>query len=126
LANVIDQEVITTVLKKLDDFEIKKEFLQHDVNLAMVAKKCNTNTKYLSKIIHSYKGKSFVNYINNLRVDYILKELKINPTLQKYTIKSISEEIGFNTAESFSTAFKKKTGIRPSYYIKELKTNKIY
>ncbi len=33
---------------------------------------------------------------------------------------AIAEEAGFNTAESFSKAFFKKTGIKPSYFIKEL------
>ena len=90
-----------------------------------MAKKCDTNAKYLSKIINAYKDQSFVNYINNLKIDFILKELKENTILQKYTIKSISEEAGFNTAESFAIAFKKRTGIRPSYYIRNLKNKEI-
>jgi YesN/AraC family two-component response regulator len=121
LASIIDEATVTAIVKKLDHFETKKEFLQNDLNLAIVAKKCDTNAKYLSKIINAYKDQSFVNYINTLRVDYILKELKDNTILQKYTIKSISEEAGFNTAESFAIAFKKRTGIRPSYYIRNLK-----
>jgi AraC-like DNA-binding protein len=122
LASIIDEATVTAIAKKLDSFEAEKGFLQNDLNVAMVAKKCDTNAKYLSKIIHTYKEKSFVNYINNLRIDYILKELKENTILQKYTIKSISEEAGFNTAESFATAFKKRAGIRPSYYIRNLKS----
>ncbi|WP_299683968.1 helix-turn-helix domain-containing protein [uncultured Dokdonia sp.] len=117
----INEITITTILQKLDQFEKQKGFLQKDITLAILAKKCGTNTKYLPKIIHVYKDKSFVNYINYLRIDYILKELRENTTLQKYTIKTISEEAGFNTAESFSRAFKNKTGIRPSYYIRNLK-----
>ena len=112
---------ITSILKKLDQFEEKKGFLQKDITLAILAKKCATNTKYLPKVINIHKDKSFVSYINNLRIDYILKELKENKILQKYTIKTISEEAGFNTAESFARAFKNKTGIRPSYYIRNLK-----
>ena len=121
LLDAVDEDTITTVLKKLDLFEKKRGFLQKDITLAILAKKCGTNTKYLPKIIHTYKNRSFVNYINNLRIDYILKELKENTTLQKYTIKTVSEEAGFNTAESFARAFKNKTGIRPSYYIRNLK-----
>lgn len=117
----IDEAIITSVLKKLDVFESKNEFLQPDINITFLAKKCSTNTKYLSKIINIHKGKSFINYINDHRIDYILKELKENKTLQRYTIKSISEVAGFNTAESFASAFKKKTGIKPSYYIRNLK-----
>lgn len=117
----IDEMTITSILKKLDQFEEKKGFLQKDITLAILAKKCATNTKYLPKVINIHKDKSFVSYINNLRIDYILKELKENKILQKYTIKTISEEAGFNTAESFARAFKNKTGIRPSYYIRNLK-----
>lgn len=119
--NDIDQTKIFSILKKLNQFEENKGFLQNDLTLPFLAKKCNTNTKYLPKIINHYKHKPFVLYINDLRIDYILKELKENTILQKYKIKTISEEAGFNTAESFSRAFKNKTGIRPSYYIKNLK-----
>jgi AraC-like DNA-binding protein len=121
LLDGIDETTITTTLHKLDQFERKKGFLQKDITLAVLAKKCATNTKYLPKIIHIHKDKSFVNYINNLRIDYILKELRENNLLQKYTIKTISEEAGFNTAESFARAFKNKAGIRPSFYIRNLK-----
>lgn len=121
LLDGIDEATITAILQKLDQFEKKRGFLQKDITLAILAKKCATNTKYLPRIISAYKDKSFVNYINNLRIDYILKELKENTILQKYTIRTISEEAGFNTSESFATAFKKKTGIRPSFYIKNLK-----
>lgn len=121
LLDGIDETTITTILNNLNQFEEKKGFLQKDITLAILAKKCNTNTKYLPKIITTYKNKTFVNYINNLRIDYILKELKENTTLQKYTIKTISEESGFSTPESFARAFKNKTNIRPSYYIRNLK-----
>ncbi len=72
----IDEAVITNVLEKLDRFETKKEFLQSDISITILAKKCTTNTKYLSKIINTHKSKSFINYINDLRIDFILKELK--------------------------------------------------
>jgi len=40
-----------------------------------------------------------------------------------YTIKALASESGFNTTEAFSKSFYKKTGIYPSYFIKELKKN---
>lgn len=124
LLDGMDEVTITTVVNKLNLFEEKKGFLQKDITLSILAKKCATNTKYLPKIISAYKSKSFVNYINSLRIDFILKELKENTQLQKYTIKTISEEAGFNTSESFARAFKNKTGIRPSYYIRNLEKTK--
>lgn len=121
LLETIDETTISSIIDKLKQFEEKKGFLQKNITLTILAKKCETNTKYLPKIISIYKDKTFVNYINSLRIDYILKELKENTTIQKYTIKTISEEAGFNNPESFVKAFKNKTNIRPSYYIRNLK-----
>lgn len=118
----IDHSIVVATLERLELFENNKEFLQSGINISIVAKKCATNTKYLSKIINTHKSKSFINYINDLRIDYTLKELKENIILRRYTIKTISEEAGFNTADSFTKAFKKRTGITPSYYLKNLKT----
>jgi AraC-like DNA-binding protein len=35
-------------------------------------------------------------------------------------MSAIAEEIGFNNAQTFSSAFYKKTGIYPSYFINQL------
>jgi len=120
----IDVEIVNNILKRLETFESKKGFLKSTITIRSLAKKISTNTKYLSKVINTHKEKSFINYINDLRIDYILKELQINSTLQRYKIVGVAKEAGFNSADSFSTAFKKKTGISPSYYIKSLKNKK--
>ncbi len=117
----IDPQIVAIILDKLLVFESKNGFLKSTITVSTLARKLSTNTKYLSKIINVYKGKTFIHYINDLRIDYILKELKTNPTLHRYTILGIAKEASFNSAESFSAAFKKKTGITPTYYIKSLK-----
>ncbi|GGG29620.1 transcriptional regulator [Dokdonia pacifica] len=117
----IDVQLVKDILNKLDVFESKKGFLKNSITITSLARKLSTNTKYLSKIVNTYKGKTFITYINDLRIEFILKELKVNSTLQRYTMMGIAEEAGFNSADSFSTAFKKKTGISPSYYIKKIK-----
>ena len=55
-----------------------------------------------------------------MRIDNIVEELKQNKNIRKYTIAALAEEAGFNTAESFSNAFYKRTGIKPSFFVKEL------
>lgn len=120
----IDSQLVKDILRRLQVFESKNGFLKNTITITSLARKLSTNTKYLSKIINTYKGKTFITYINDLRIDYVLKELHINTTLQQYTLLGIAKEIGFNSADSFSTAFKKKTGISPSYYIKNLKNIK--
>ena len=120
----IAEEIIESIMKQLNQFEKNKGFLNSSITLQNLAQDFNTNSKYLSIIINAKKEKTFIQYINDLKVDNIIYELKNDSNLRKYTINAIAEEAGFNTAESFSKAFFKRTGIKPSYFIKELKQNK--
>ncbi|MEM6718735.1 MAG: helix-turn-helix domain-containing protein [Bacteroidota bacterium] len=121
---IID-ETKAKLLKKLEKFEDKELFLSKNSSLNEVAKKLKTNTSYLSKLINAHKGKSFTVYITDLRVDYAIRRLKEDKKFRSYTIDSIAREIGFNRSESFSRAFKNKTGLYPSYYIKKLDSQNI-
>lgn len=117
----INEELISSLLVKLENFEKKKGFLKPNLKITSLAKRFSTNTRYLSEVINMHKGKRFIHYINDLRIDYILNELQENRILHNYTIKGIAEEAGFNTSESFATAFKKRTGLKPSYFLKNLR-----
>ncbi|PTX60015.1 AraC-like DNA-binding protein [Kordia periserrulae] len=119
----VPDEKITEILKGLQKFEDSHAFLHKNTSLTSVAKKLNTNTSYLSKTINAHKGMSFINYITKLRIDYALKNLKNDKVLRSYSIKAIAEELGFKTEGAFSRAFKKQTGIYPSYFIKNLTSN---
>lgn len=119
----ISEEIILDIKRKLKLFEKDKRYLNASISIHTLAQNFNTNTKYLSTIINYTFEKSFSNYVNDLRIDYIVQELKTNKNLRKYTISGIAEEAGFNNGESFAKAFFKRTGIKPSYFIKEL--NKI-
>ncbi|MNF84413.1 DNA-binding transcriptional regulator ChbR [compost metagenome] len=116
--------MVNQILEKLKRFESKKEYLQSNITIQMLSTTFETNTKYVSKIVNTYKGKTFIQYINDLRIDYAIVQLQKDNKLQKYTIHALASEFGFNSAESFSAAFQKKTGIKPTYFIKELE-NKI-
>lgn len=120
----ISEEIVADIMKQLEVFERENQFLSSKVKLTGLAKACNTNSTYLSKVINLKKGKNFSTYINELRVQYSFNELKTNSVFRKYTIKAIAAECGFKSAESFSKAFYKKNGIYPSYYIKQLEQNK--
>lgn len=105
---------------KLDQFESNKDFLQKNITVDGLAKNLKTNRDYLSKSVNELKGKNFSQYLNELRINYIIQELSTNEKIRKYTIAAIAAEVGFNTSESFSSAFKKITGTLPSFYIKLL------
>lgn len=116
-------EIINQILEKLNRFESKKEYLQPNITVQTLSTTFKTNSKYVSKIVNTHKGKSFIQYINDLRIEYAIIQLQKNNKLQKYTINALALEFGFNNAESFSTAFFKKTGLKPTYFIKELENS---
>lgn len=116
--------IINDLSLGLTEFEKKKLFKNPNLSILHLATELNTNTKYLSTFINEHINKSFVIYINDLRIDDIIEELKQNKNLRKYTIAALAEEAGFKTAESFSTAFYKRTGIKPSFFVKKINESK--
>jgi len=123
---VIPDEIVNTILRQLDEFEKSYGFSSKSCSLHHLAKEFNTNSKYLSKVINYKKGLNFSNYINNLRIDYAIKRLTNEAHFRTFTIEAIAEDIGFNKAQSYSTAFHKKTGIYPSYFIKQLEKQQTF
>ncbi len=122
---IIDDTKVNEILKGLDKLEEREYFLRSDCNLRAIAKKTKTNATYLSKIINIHKEKNFNDYINDLRIDYVLKRLKSDKKFRSFSIKSIATEIGYKSDYSFSKHFKAKTGLNPSYYIKKLEKQEI-
>ena len=116
----ISEHVINDILTKLENFEASDKFISKFYTLNSLSKELNTNSSYLSKVINVTRETNFTQYLNDLKIDFTLKKLSSDKRFRSYTIKAISEESGFNNAQSFSAAFHKKTGIYPSYFIKRL------
>ncbi|MBQ4819005.1 tetratricopeptide repeat protein [Aquimarina sp. MMG016] len=118
----INDEVYEQILDGLTSLESKEYYLKKECNLYNVAKKINTNTSYLSKVINAHFGKNFNTYINDLRINYAIIRLKNDSKFRSFSVKSIAEEVGYKSADSFSKYFKIHTGLLPSFYIKRLKS----
>lgn len=116
----ISQEVVQLLTEKLAQFELNKGFLEQNITIQKVALALNTNSKYLSKVINDQKRKTFVHYINDLRINEAVVQLQVHSILRNYTLSSLANEFGFNSAETFSAAFSKKHKIKPSFFIKAL------
>ncbi len=116
----VPDEIRKRILNDLESFERNYGFLNPKISISELSKELNTNSKYLSIIINTYKQKGFKNYINQLRIVHSINRLKEEPKHRKYTIKAIAREAGFNNSEVFSKSFYKITGIYPSYFIKQL------
>ncbi|MHA7055670.1 helix-turn-helix domain-containing protein [Aquimarina sp. M1] len=118
---VIDDKIVGEVLKGLEKLEREEYFLKPECGLGLMAKKVKTNTTYLTKIIHEHKAKNFNEYITDLRIEYTLHRLKNDKKFRAYSVKSIAAEVGYKSDDAFAKRFKAKTGLNPSYYIKNIK-----
>ncbi|MBW1296009.1 AraC family transcriptional regulator [Aquimarina litoralis] len=122
-STVLTDEKAHILLNKLSELENKLFYIQMDCNLYNTAKLLNTNTVYLSKVLNQHKGKSFIEYLNGLRINYFLEVLKTDSRFMSYTIKGIGEELGYKSINTFVKAFKNQTGLTPSYYLKQIRKN---
>jgi len=113
------------ILSKLEKFEETTIFTRNSMSLPYLASYCNTNTKYLSYIVNTHKKKDFKNYINELRVIYIIDKLKSDPQYQKYKISTLAEEAGFSSQSKFAAAFRKVTTVSPSQFLEHIKLQKL-
>lgn len=119
----LPDEITKPILHKLFSFEKDNGFLNGKIKQIDLAKKLDTNSAYLSKIINHFYNKNFSQYLNDLRIDYTVEKLKNSNDFKKYTIEAIAEEVGFSNTQSFSKAFYTKTGLKPSIFIRKLKEN---
>ena len=120
----IPVDIREDILEKLEAFEKSELFLSKELDMSTLAEELGTNTTYLSTIVNHYKKMSFPNYLKDLKISNAIKRLGEEPDLLKYGTQGIAEAFGFKTAESFSKAFYKKTGVYSSKFIGELRARK--
>jgi AraC-like DNA-binding protein len=119
----VNEEKAKKILQKLRDIEKLELFISQEYSLNTIAKKIGSNSAYVSQVINNYWGKSFVQYTNELRINYILIKLKEEKIYQKFTLFAIAESVGYKSLSSFNKHFKIITGISPKQYLNHLKEN---
>lgn len=97
-----------------------KLYLKNDFSLDELSKMLETNRRYVSIVINERLGQNFNSVINEFRIKEGMK-LMSDPVYSKYTIDTISKEVGFNSISAFNRAFKKISGVTPSAFIKSIK-----
>jgi AraC-like DNA-binding protein len=100
--------------------DVEKVYLNPDLSLSDFARHLGTGRNQLSFVINDKVGKSFYDFINEYRVNEVMKLLK-EPGRRGEKLLSIAFDAGFNSKPSFNSVFKKVTGITPSAYRAGLK-----
>lgn len=117
----ISQDMIDKVLSQLDVFEKRKKFLDKKMNAGKLAATIEVNNKYLPQIVGYYKKKKVKEYINDLRIDYILDLIEKDRRLVDYSNESLAGDAGFNSERAFSNAFKSRVGMSPTFFMREMR-----
>ncbi|MCF6268718.1 MAG: tetratricopeptide repeat protein [Melioribacteraceae bacterium] len=86
-----------------------------DLTLDAIAKEIGTNRSTLSEIVNIINPNGFSTLINMYKINAAIKLMDLHPN---WDIKSISIDAGFKSYSTFSEAFYKHTGIKPSFYRK--------
>lgn len=94
-----------------------EENYREKLKLQDVAEQVYVSQWHLSKLLNRYKGQSFSDILNNIRIEKA-KELLKDPALR---IGDIADMVGFLDMAHFSRVFKKQTGISANEYRNSLK-----
>lgn len=95
--------------------EKEKLYLKADLTVSDIADKLGVYGKYISQVINEKFDKNFYNFVNEYRINEARRML-ISPEWKHLSIEGIGNSAGFNSKSSFNTAFKKFTGLTPSYF----------
>lgn len=92
------------------------ERLSLNISLEQTAKAVHVNPVYLSKLFKDETGKNFIDYVTDIRLDKAKEMLRSGVC----SIKEITSETGYSDQNYFSRLFKRKFGITPTEFKKNM------
>ena len=95
----------------LNHCEATQLYLHHDLTLSQLAAAIGTNRTYLSNYF-SQQGDTYNTYINRLRIEHFI-QLYHEAVSQSHPVTALelSQQCGYRTYRTFSTAFRQHMGI---------------
>lgn len=87
-----------------------KYFLKHDLSRESLAAELGTNRQYLTDAIQENRGMTFMEYINEKRLEYARRLLSYNVDM---SIDEVYLSSGFNSKSTFYRLFKQKYDLTP-------------
>jgi AraC-like DNA-binding protein len=111
------KELVDSFIKLIEN---EKLYLNKDITIIEIAEKLDSNRTYLSTAINMVLNETFIAYVNEQRIKEAVRKISTGKFVNM-TLEGIASEVGFNNRNTFTTVFKKYTGVLPSYFIKEIK-----
>lgn len=99
---------------------IRQCYSDPELNLNEVASQVSLSASYLGNSLKKYKNISYVNLLNQVRIENA-KKLLARPSIRTCEVAFL---VGFNSSQYFSSCFKKNTGMTPGAFRKQVLSNK--
>lgn len=96
----------------LEHCEQQHLYLNHDMNIDMLAAQLCTNRTYISQYLSS-QGSTYYDYVNRLRIKYAKQQIDDNPTI---SLSTVAFQSGFRSDSTFRRAFLEIEKCTPSEY----------
>ena len=91
---------------------VAANYMDQFLSVGSIADALDRNPKYISRVFKEETGEGLLDYINSHRIAKA-KELILS---RRYTLKEVSEMVGYTSIQAFRRAFIKLTGETPSKF----------
>ena len=108
----INKDLATTLEALLTRDKI---YLDENLTLAETARRLDTNTTYLSRLINDYYQVNFSAFLNRYRVEEA-KMMILDDKFNNFSMEGIAKSSGFRSKSTFNQAFKNSTGFTPTEF----------
>lgn len=115
----ISEEKLQIIKSKIDAYSSSKPYLQLNFTLVNMAREINIPIHHLSYYFNEYRKVDFVNWRNQLRIEYVVHQMK-SGLFDNLTLDAVSKQAGFKSRTTFINAFKQNVGTTPSEFINSI------
>ncbi|WP_446731601.1 helix-turn-helix domain-containing protein [Pseudomonas sp. OTU5201] len=99
-------------------FQHSKPYLDPALDLHQVAGATGYTRNQISYLLNQMLGQSFYQYVNQARLEHLLKLLET--AVPPVRIDELAFSAGFNSLSAFYRCFRQHTGLSPKAYLKQL------
>ena len=105
--------------KLREAMQTRKLFTNNELTLSILAEELGILPNHLSQIINEREGKTFYDYVNELRIEEFKRRVAL-PENSNLTLLAVAFDCGFNSKSSFNRCFKKVMNCSPSEYLEKM------
>jgi len=119
LSSDLQNEMVNKILNFMEDVTL---VCDPEFSINKLAMMTGSNHGYISQVINTVFKKNFNSFLNSYRISEA-QRIFSTPEFKLITIETVSNQVGFNSVNTFRNAFREVTGVTPSFYVKSMKNN---